>query len=170
MDDSTKHMIEGIKTAIQMEVDGNNFYTLAAKGTGDKMGKAAFQTLADEEQGHMDFLMAQYKSVCDTGCINPDLKLGPKADLSGSNPIFSADMAKRIKFAQVEMSALSIGIMLELSSIEFYKKHAAEETEPAVREFYNELAGWEKGHYDALFRQQNALREDYYARGGFAPF
>jgi rubrerythrin len=170
MDNESKRMIDGIRTAIQMEADGHNFYELAANGTRDAMGKQVFSTLAGEELTHMNFLKDQYLALTETGKVSATVKLGPRADLSGANPIFSPDAAKKIGFGQIEMSALSIGIMLELSSIDFYKKHAAEDPDPAVKDFYNVLADWEQGHYEALLRQQNDLKEEYWSKGGFAPF
>ena len=170
MDSSVQRMADGFRTAVQMEADGYSFYLMAARSTTDPKGQEVFRTLADEELGHMEFLKTQYKSVMETGGIDVDARLGPRKALAGENPIFSDAINGRIKDAQIEVSALSIGIQLELNSISFYTKQAGEETDPIVRKFYKELAEWESGHYHALLRQQDSLKEDYWVSGGFAPF
>lgn len=42
--------------------------------------------------------------------------------------------------------------------------------EKAAFRLYTELAEWESGHYEALTRQQEELKEDYWSAGGFSPF
>ncbi len=46
-------------------------------------------------------------------------------------------------------------------------KSAAEDE---VRDFYQFLADWEKGHLEALQKLYGGVREDHWAEGGFSPF
>ena len=41
--------------------------------------------------------------------------------------------------------------------------------DPAVREFLGELADWERGHYEILLREDEALRDDYWNANRFSP-
>ena len=68
------------------------------------------------------------------------------------------------------MSALAIGIQLELDAQKFYRELAGTTSEPVVKKFLLELADWEAGHYQALLRQQQELKEDYWTENGFAAF
>ena len=68
------------------------------------------------------------------------------------------------------MTALAVGMQLELTAEKFYAKCAAESDDPLAKKFFQELAEWEAGHYAALARQQEELKEDYWSGGGFAPF
>jgi len=170
MDDKTKELLKGLTEAIQAERDGNSFYRMAAKGTDDEKGKEIFETLANEELDHMHFLRKQYDSILETGSPDMTLKLGPKADLSGLSPIFSEKLKSRIKDAHIEMSALSIGIQLELDAIKFYQAQSEKVEDQNIKQFYDELVEWEQGHYNALLAQQKDLRKDYWTDSGFAPF
>ncbi|MFQ5870371.1 MAG: ferritin family protein [Candidatus Zixiibacteriota bacterium] len=170
MDEATKRIAEGLLKAIQLEVDGQHFYRMAAKSTADPRGREVFERLAREEEEHQRFLKTQYKSVSETGAPSKEVRLGSPADLSGTSPVFSDQIQTRLREAHYEMSALSIGIQLELSAIKFYRAEAAAVTDPTVRSFYTELAEWESGHYNALLRQQEMLKEDYWHAGGFYPF
>ena len=160
----------GLLKAIKAENDGYHFYSMAAGNTTDAKGREVFKTLAAEEQDHIRFLKAQVESVLKTGQVDTNVKLGPKADLSDASPIFSDDIRKNIGQADREMSALSIGIQLELSAVNYYKEQAEAAGEGPVREFYGELADWELGHYYALLRQEELLKDEYWTAAGFEPF
>ena len=45
---------EAIQTAIQMEKDGYSFYKKAASQTSSDTGKTFFESLASDEQVHLD--------------------------------------------------------------------------------------------------------------------
>jgi rubrerythrin len=168
--DENKRVTEGLKQAIQAEIDGYHFYMMAARSTDDDKGREVFEKLADDEKEHVRFLSIQYNAFMDHGAPDAAAKLGSRADLSGPSPIFSEGFRSRIKDAHFEMSALSIGASLELSAVQFYKDQAAQSDDEIVKKFYLELADWESGHYNALLQQQESLKEDYWAGGGFSPF
>ena len=156
--------------AMQAERYGYSFYMMAARSTDDAKGRGIFETLAAEELDHMHFLNDQYKAIVATGKADSSIKLGDRRDLSGISPIFSDNLKLRIRDAHYEMSALAIGIQLELDAMNFYKAQAAEVTDPEIAKFFTELAEWETGHYNALLRQQESLKDDYWSQAGFAPF
>ena len=169
MIESTQEVLDGFKHAIQTEADGYQFYLMASEKTHDATGKKMFRILADEELKHKEFLFGQYKSFAETGHLDTGLNLGTQFDFN-SNEIFSPDINNRIDESQFEMSALSIGITLELSSMNYYRKQAEKSSDPGIVNLYNQLADWELKHYEALLRQQEMLKEDFWSKGGFAPF
>jgi rubrerythrin len=168
--DEKKRVTDGLKQAIQAEIDGYHFYMMAARSTTDDKGREVFESLAQDEKEHVRFLSLQYSAFMDKGAPDPTATLGRRAELQGTSPIFSEQFRERIADAHFEMSALSIGISLELSAVKFYKDQAAQSDDATVKKFYNDLADWESGHYQALLQQQESLKEDYWAGGGFSPF
>ncbi len=170
MGDSNQRIIEALVAAIRAEGDGFNFYSMAAGSIKDEKGKEVFFTLAQEELSHKHFLEAQLESFRKNGSVDKSIKLGNPAGLESDSPIFSPQIKNRLKEAHFEMSALSVGIQLELSAQNFYRKEAKEAKDPDVREFFEKLAEWEALHYHALLRQQDELKDDYWTDGGFAPF
>ncbi len=170
MNEAAARIAEGLAKAIQTEFDGHNFYLMAAKSTEDEQGRQVFEQLAQEEMAHLRFLELQKRSYERTGKADPEAKLGAPMDLSGENPIFSPRIKDRLGEAHFEMSALSIGIQLEINSETYYREQAENSQDPVVKAFYTDLADWESGHYHALLRQQEALKEDFWAASGFAPF
>lgn len=170
MDESSRKIADGLQQAMRTETDGHHFYLLAAGKVEDDQGREVFETLAREELGHLSFLKSHYESFIKTGKPDPAARLGPRASLEGDNPVFSEKLRRRIGEAHFEMSALSIGIQLELNAERYYREQAEQAPHPDVKDFFHELADWEAGHYHALLRQQESLKEDYWAAGGFAPF
>ena len=163
-------LTDGLLKAIKAERDGHSFYQMAANSSTDPGAKEVFARLAGEELDHMNFLMKQYESILKSGRLDQSAKLGPRADLSGMSPIFSDGIRARIEDAHFEMSALSIGIQLESDALKFYQSQAEAADDPEIADFYSKLAEWETGHYQALLRQQEELKEDYWSAGGFSPF
>lgn len=169
-DDARVRILDALKKAYEAEVDGQRFYRKAAMATRDPQGREAFELLAREEEDHARFLQAQHAAISVTGDVDGTVTLGPQAELTGKSPIFSDALKARVKDAHMEMSALSVGIQLELSAVQFYRAEAAAADHPKVTEFFERLAEWESGHYHLLLRQHDELKEDYWAGGGFSPF
>lgn len=170
MREEAARIAEGLERAIRAEFDGHNFYLMAARTTRDEKGRAVFEQLAEEELAHLRFLRAQQESFERTGGPDLEARLDDPLDLGSESPIFSPAIKGRIKEAHFEMSALSIGVQLELSSERYYREQAAATEHRVVKAFFNRLADWEAGHYQALLRQQEELKEDFWSSGGFAPF
>ena len=171
MDDKTKKSLtEGLLQAIETERYGQHFYRMAAGSMEDEKGRQVFTTLAEEEAGHEAFLKAHYRSLLETGALAEGAALGAQADLSGENPIFSERVRARAGAAHAEMTALGIGVQIELSSVLHYKDQAQRAPSEEARKFFQDLADWESNHYHALLRQQESLKEVYWSAGGFAPF
>jgi rubrerythrin len=167
---SVEQLAAGLQAAMRAEHQGYHFYTMAAKSTEDEKGREIFAQLAEEEKEHLAFLKKQYKSIVETGLPNATLDLGKPLELSGSNPIFSNRIRARLGDAHFEMTALAVGIQLELDAVRIYSGFADTAADPAVEKFYRELAAWEQGHYKALLAQETTLKEDYWSSNGFAPF
>lgn len=170
MSETGARVAKELEQAIKAEFDGHNFYLMAARSTQDPKGREIFEQLATEELGHLRFLDAQKRSYQSTGRADPKAVLGTPMDLSGESPIFSPQLKERIQDAHFEMSALSIGIQLEHNSEKHYREQSEKATDPEIKSFFARLAEWEAGHYHALLRQQEELKEDFWSEGGFAPW
>ena len=169
-EDEKKRLAQGLLGAIKAEKYGHSFYLMAANSTEDRKGKEVFEVLAAEELDHAKFLQTHYESVIKTGKPSSSASLGRQADLSGVSPIFSDSLRQRIKEANFEMTSLSIGIQLEHEAMDYYRAQAEQTDDPEIRKMFLFLSDWEAGHYRALLRQHDMLKEDYWSAGGFAPF
>ena len=170
MNDAQQSIARALEHALKAESDGRHFYSMAARTTDDPKGREAFLLLAEEEESHFSFLLAHHKAVVETGKLAENVSLGKPRDWTATGPIFSDAIRARLKEAHFEMTALSVGMQLELSSIQFYEEQAGKAGDPSLKAFYGELAAWERLHYEALQRQQDDLKQDYWSANAFAPF
>jgi rubrerythrin len=170
MDPKRAALADDLKKAIQAEQYGHSFYLMAANSTDDPKGKEVFETLAGEELDHVQFLQSHYQSVLETGLPSKEASLGQQRDLSEAWPIFSEGLKDRIGSAKFEMTSLSIGIQLEQDAMSFYSAQAKAADIPEIKKMFEFLSKWEAGHYHALLKQYDLLKEDYWSAGGFSPF
>ena len=167
-----KQLLEVVKNAIRVENDGYQFYRLAEEKTKDAKGKEVFASLAKDETNHMEILKSLYKKIKEEGKFKFDEVKDMKHILGTTteSPIFSKEFKQRLNQAHFEMTALSIGILLEKDSIGFYKKSAQETENKDVKMLFKYLADWEGEHLRALVNQQKFLQEDYWTDARFYPF
>lgn len=170
--DRKQQLLEVVKKAIRVEYDGYQFYRLAEEKTSDAKGKEVFASLAKDETNHMQILKGLYQSVKEEGKFKFDEVMEIKSILetTSESPIFSKEFKGRLDKSHFEMAALSVGILLEKNSIDFYKKSAQEIEEKDVKMLFAYLADWEGEHLRALVNQQRFLQEDYWTEARFYPF
>jgi rubrerythrin len=167
-----EQLLKIVKDAIRVENDGYQFYRLAEEKTQDPKGKEVFASLAQDETNHMQILKSLYSSVKSEKDFKFDEVKDMKhiLDTTSESPIFSKEFSQRLEGAQFEMTALSIGILLEKNAVEFYKKSAQETEKEDIKMLFNYLADWEGEHLRALVNQQKYLQEDYWSEARFYPF
>ena len=169
MDQELKDILQGIRTAMEAELTGYEFYKNAARSTGDPKGKETFSRMAEEEMGHFNYLKHQYGHVMGKGAYDFSKKLDRKAHRHAESPIFSPQLRERVKDAHFEVSALTIGMKLEMDAVQYYRSCAEKATSAEVKAFYNELAEWERDHFLAFERELDMLKEDYFQSNHFVP-
>jgi rubrerythrin len=162
--------IAGLKIALQTELNGIQFYKIAAEKTTDKRGKEVFKMLADDELKHFNELQKHYNSMKTSNKWAPSISLEEAHSIfKGESPIFSDDLKTRINEKHFEMSALSIGALLESSSIDFYRRMKEETNDRIAKELFAKLQIWEEGHLEAITKQLDLLKEEYWTDQHFTP-
>lgn len=162
-------LLASLRQAMLSERDGVQFYSMAAKQAEDSGAVILFEQLATEEMRHFSALQKEYQSILETGAWDPNTAWDVPWTPNEPGHVFSDDFMRRVQGRHLEMAALSIGILLEKQSFEFYSKQAEIAEDPIVRGFFCELAQWEEGHYKMLLKEDDALKEDYWSANRFAP-
>ena len=170
MSDSRIETVKAIEQAIRAEVEGQNFYRMAAHATEDPKAREVFEKMAADEALHERFLRTLRTAIAEGSAGSTVPALAKATSYAGSSPIFSDALKARIRTAHVEMTALSVGIQLELGAVSHYRRLAEASGDTGLRRTFEDLAAWESGHYQALIRQQDELKGDYWSGSGFAPF
>lgn len=155
-----------IKQAILNEVEGYEFYKMAANQAGTSESKEAFLELGNEELKHVEYLRALFNKIKDNK--EDDLKLALEAKPPSPDIYNWKKIGK--KHTSLAMSVFSIGIQMEKASIEFYEEAKKNTNYEEAKKLYEILIKWEKVHLDQFTEQYNIHKENWWADQGFAPF
>ena len=161
-----KKELEVIAQAMLNEIEGYEFYKLAANQTGTNESKDAFMELANEELKHVQYLKALFNSIKENK--DDDLKLAFDAN-PPSPDIYNWKKVDK-QYTDLAMSVFGIGIQLEKASIEFYEDAKAKTELEEAKELYDLLIKWEYVHLEQFTEQYNLYKEDWWYEQGFAPF
>jgi rubrerythrin len=159
-----------LKKAYQIEVDGYTFYSMTADRADKPAVQELFGKLASDELQHKAFLREIIGNYDERGVAAFALRLREPDLRSFSEQVFTARFREQAEGATFEAGVLSVGLTLESNAISHFSVAASRATEKEVRQFYQFLADWEQQHFDALKAIFEAVKADFWAESGFAPF
>lgn len=170
MNETTRRaVLEAVKTAIITELRGLEIYSAAAEKATDSAARQMFETLADDERAHKDFLEKNYRSLLERGEWSVPATPENLSPLDHSD-VISPAFLQRVRGGAFELAIVAAGVELERSAIAYYRQQAAECPDPTAKDTFRFLADWEKGHLDSLVDLERQMREMYFSEQGFSPF
>jgi rubrerythrin len=138
-------MCDVLGRALDLEVEGREFYLKCSQSTKSSDGKDMFMFLANEEKIHYDriaqlYEREDYKGYC---------------DYVQSKGLESGVFSKRVKGGTLDdksdaLSALNVGIKAEENSIELYSALANEAISEEMKLFFERLVSEERRHRNIL--------------------
>jgi rubrerythrin len=142
-----QNTVDALKTALQMEVDGKEFYERAARESHDDLGKKLLNALAGEEDIHRQVFLRIYESVRSRQSW-PEVDFRPDA---GRNlrTIFTEAGSKSKAAPPIgadELAAVAKARTMEGKTYDFYESRRKLATGTAEKEFYEKLAAQEQQH------------------------
>lgn len=152
---------DAILTAIQMEKDGYSFYMKAAAQTNSDMGRSIFQSLASDEQRHLDVFQKMFENkVSQTEWKD----LVESSKKYAKIPIFPTDLkdAPGIDADSTELDALRMAMDSEKEAIEYYDKIKEKIEDKDVKNVIDEIVDQEKNHYLLLENEFNHINSTGY--------
>jgi rubrerythrin len=143
--------LEALKTSIQMEVDGKEFYLKSSQASTNELGKKLLKQLAAEEDIHRKVFEKIFKNIsAHQGW--PASKIGDDR-IQGLKTVFAEAinaMRKDTKTITAELSAVETAMDMENKTYDFYKKRSGLAIYSGEKEFYEEVAAQEKEHHRLL--------------------
>jgi len=137
---------EAIKTAIQMEKDGYDFYIKAAAQTSSTMGQQIFSSLAQDEKVHL----ATFQRMFDDKVGKEEWgALVVSSKKYATQPVFPKDL-EAVAGANPdsnELDALNMAIEAEKHAIDFYNGIKDELDDPEVIKIIAEIIHQEESHF-----------------------
>jgi len=152
--------LQALQTAIQMEIDGKEYYLKASQQSGNELGRKLLKNLAAEEDIHRQTFERIYNAIRKE-------KDWPKTDFvadGGRNlrTIFAQAAGQggaKARAAASELDAVKKAMDMENETYDFYKQREQAATYAAEREFYQALSAQEKEHHLILLDYYEYLKD-----------
>ena len=154
MQSSSKHIKLAIG-AIQLEIDGRNFFLKAVEMSHNKLGKKMFQKLADDELRHL----TDFKNIFSTIIIGEDWDKLVNSETSKTISPVIKELTSRLEKAgsASEIEAIKIGMELERKAIHFFEDFTKELDDAQTKEIVLNICDEERFHYDLLQSQYDSV-------------
>ncbi len=159
METEQDRTLDALQTAIQMEIDGKEYYLEASRKSSNKLGRELLQTLAAEEDIHRQ----KFQSIFDT---MRDKKEWPTVEFRpGGGKLLRTILTRAegndssIKASATELDAVQTAIDMESKTYDFYKGRGSDARSSAERDFYQALAAEEMGHHLVLLDYHEYLKD-----------
>jgi rubrerythrin len=140
-----------LRNAVEMEIQGKDFYERAAERMTNQKGKDMFLKLVEQERVHVDVLENQLNMfVHDKGWLSlKQLKTG------ASTPKISVFQDSDIKKIEIgsssgELEVIKLGIEVERKSVEYYRAAGNDIQNKNAKTVFNWLVAQETGHLTTL--------------------
>jgi rubrerythrin len=144
-------IIEAVRYAIQMELDGKKFYSLSAKQSQGRVGKELFEWLTEQEDLHRKRFEQIYEAIVQKKGW-PVIQV--KDDKRQTFRTLFSDALRDAGINAVQqasdLGAADKAIVLEIKSRDFYKDRSAKAASDVERNFFTAISAEEQGHYIAL--------------------
>jgi rubrerythrin len=153
---------EAIKTAIEFENQVRQVYRNAAEGASDPVGKRIFKVLAEEEQGHLEYLQSKLDEWKKSGTLTAKRLDSAIPSRERISKVVSALEARRSGDERGgELQMLSRALDVEAKTNDFYKR-MVKELPKEGKQLFAHFVEIEEGHL-AIVRAEI----DYLSKTGY---
>ena len=152
--------LEGLRIAVQMEIDGKEFYLKASRASSNDMGRKLLESLSVEEDLHRQKFEQIYEALQQKKSW-PNFE--PAADFSRHLKTLFARQAEEIGTSitapSTELDAVETAMDMENKSYDFYKSRSKIATYTAEKDFYEAFAAEETVHHRLLRDYYDYLKD-----------
>jgi rubrerythrin len=141
---------KAIKTAIEFEKRVKEVYKEASQRAQDSVGKHVLEVLAEEEQGHLDYLHYKLDEWQTTGKIIPTVlptKIPSKKAIEKETEkiVGKVHSHDEDRSKNTELKMLNNALEVEVETSNFYKK-MVDELPPEGKDLFTRFVEMEEGH------------------------
>ncbi len=152
--------LEALQIAIQMEIDGKEYYLKASQQSSNELGKKLLESLAREEDTHRRKFEEIYNAI-------QGKKAWPMTDFQpdggkGLRTIFAKateEMGSNIKAPATELDAVQTAMDMENKAYDFYRSQGKNANYDAERDFYETISAEEREHHLILLDYYEYLKD-----------
>lgn len=154
-----------LKQAIINEIEGFEFYRMAALSAQSEETKKAFEQLSKDEFIHVEWLQKLLALLLKNSDEAFDVAF---ADNPPSPGIFPREQLR--KDPSLAIAVFGIAIQMEKASIEFYQDAQNKTQIVSAKHLFNLLANWEDNHLKQFEAHYDSLKEDWWGEQDFQPY
>ncbi len=162
-----KSVQDVLKRAILLEMNGKEFFNMAAKTATSAVARELFEHMEKEEEHHLHILQLTFKRHLDEGKVvlpsKEELQFGFK------DPIIDKSFLMELRNSDFDSSAISIALTLEERAFKFYQKEEKLATDPDIKKLFTWLTDWEIDHHQKLMALEEDFREEVWNDSNFWP-
>lgn len=167
-----KKELEILQYAMDMEIQGQNFYISFADKVENPVARKLFESLAKEEKRHYDILKKEYDNME----VNKEWsEMESLADYKGESIYEVRKQAEEISGEELktptsDISILRMAYLIENDFAEFYKKAIENTEDPRGKKMLETLYEWENEHRRVFYEQYKKAMKDNWFDQSFYPF
>jgi rubrerythrin len=152
--------LKGLHVAIQMEIDGKEYYLKASQRSASELGRKLLERLAAEEDLHRQKFEQIYNVIKDKrGWPTTDFQPDGGKTLRTIFARAAEEMGTRAKALATELDAIEGAMVMENKTFDYYTRQGTDASHDAEREFYFAVAREEKEHFLILLDYYEYLKD-----------
>jgi rubrerythrin len=152
--------LKGLQVAIQMEIDGKEYYLKASRESANELGKKLLEKLASEEDYHRRKFEGIYNAIKEKrGWPAVDFQPDGGRTLRTIFARATEEMGAGVKGLKTELDAIETAMGMENKTFDYYTRQGADASQDAEREFYHAVAREEREHYLILLDYYEYLKD-----------
>ncbi len=152
--------ILALEKALQMEIQGQEFYHKAGQKSDNPLAKDLFKHLVEEENVHIRKINEIYQGIKSrVGWPDEETIFKHERSLRSVFKEAIENLGMEVKVSSSEIEALKTAMDMEDESYSYYKSRAEEAASSAEKSFYKALTGEERGHYLTLLDSYEYLTD-----------
>ena len=155
-----ENTLAAIQIAIQMEIDGKEFYLKAGEESSNEPGKKLLKSLAAAEDKHVQ----KFVEIYDTIRSKKDwpvivLQPGAGKELKTIFAEATEELGANVDVYATELGAIEKAMEMENKTYDFYKSREQKVDYDVERGFYQSIAAEEREHYLVLLDYYEYLKD-----------
>jgi rubrerythrin len=150
--------LKALQAAIQMEIEGKEYYLKASQESSNQAGKKLLQSLAGEEDIHRQKFEQIYQAI-QAQKAWPVTDFQPDGGKRLRTILANAAGEMGVKAAATELDAVQTAMSMENKTYDYYTKQGENAIYDAERDFYLTVASEEREHYLILLDYYEYLKD-----------
>ncbi|MCD1147412.1 ferritin family protein [Peptoniphilus sp. KCTC 25270] len=159
--------VQALRQAMLNEIEGAEFYRLAADKFAPSSTKDAFIELAAQEEAHAEYLKDLSEKLM--GSTEIDFDVEALKNEVPSPGIFNWDRVDE-DMVRLAVTVFSVGMNMEKDSIAFYEEAKANSKSEKANQLFDILIKWEGAHLHELKKQYDIYQQEWWNLQNFAPY